>query len=186
VRFANVLNWNRKRLFQKSLLLLGAITIASYLATYQSYLQAIIWHKEHGNFIRIGDQEIKLPQYWIDKFSESDGTHIITRASGGFIDNSSTIKFDPIKTGDIIVDEEEIIAKQKRFIELTNRGNSLFVTKQLLIKGKTNTFYCLESPSSAEDISLVCNAARFQYIVIIESPKSREKEIVSVIESLGR
>jgi hypothetical protein len=171
-------------------LLLGAL----YLSTYHSYVQAALWHREHGDYVQINGHKLPLPRTWREEFRDPDGALTLGSASGGFVDRSSVIKLLPMRPGTVFPSDSDALIAQQKFVSMTNGGppnatiqpTNSRPASLATIKSGSVTFYCAIEDAPTNEVTHLCVAANFGYSVLCEGPLDTGKETEAILSGLDR
>jgi hypothetical protein len=168
------------------LLVLGAL-IYTFYERYIDEVNAVLWHKEHGDYVQIGGYRLKLPMSWLPIITESDGTLIMINSSHGYTGSSTGIRIYPINPEGIFDTDKDLINAMQKMVNMQNKDVSNSdrqrPTKLDIIKSRSVTFYCVNETLYDGEYMLHCAAAKLQYRISSTGLAKWENETELILSS---
>ena len=164
------------------------LAIISYLlyVRYSDYVRAYIWHREHGDYVKLDHHSLRLPVDWWLKGKDLDGSLILREASSRFNRSSSTISISPVGPQGIFETEGKLLEATRTMISSLNGTRDLDVLKPAyltMVQSPSTDFVCVQEMEPDDEFSLKCAAAKLQYRLFCTGLKRTEAETKGVLSS---
>lgn len=174
-----------------SLTFIGILAIALalgifYLTDFRESLRAFGWHKQHGDYVQLGEHRVKIPLWWWPEQTTENGSAVLVNSHPGLVSSTSGITINAIPARDV-PETDDILsaAEQKMLLHMNERRNSITPepATQVIIRSPTAAFYCIKEVLNDGEFTLHCSAAGLSYQIEGSGFEKWEKETESIISS---
>jgi len=173
-----------RKLLISSVLLLS-VFLAIACATLNQYVNAIVWHCEHGSFAELAGHRVRLPIQWRSQGQPAYGNSVLSRACPFGVPVGAQIIAGPTVPGELKNSEQAALEAQQTMASIMNRKSPQgWSSSVVVLRSQHLTLYCRKDDVAPVQSNLFCLAANVPVSFSYQGASNWEKEAEAILSTV--